>query len=307
MELNLYALKTFREVVDLKSFSRAANALFLTQPAVSLQLRSLENYFQTPLLIRDTAGHIELTREGEVLYKYACRLDEFQNELLQSMQRTANDFLTKFRLAACFIAGEHLCPGMLDAFQEKYPDTRLVLNILKCRKIFEGLLSGIFDIGITGVAPSHGALDKIEMVRVPLDLFQAGKKQDYPGMLSVQELLAKPLVLREEGAGVHQEFLGFLRKHRISLKHFKYICFSESNEAIKSIVKSGMGFSLLPRFMISDELKNNELTRIELKEGPLQLGLYLVFRKQDSLPEFWDRVMEFMTLEIKKMTLPAEA
>ncbi len=305
MELNLYALRTFREVVDMGSFSKAANNLFLSQPAVSLQIQSLENYFQIPLLIRGSSGRIKMTREGHMLYQHASRLDEFQSELLQSMNKSANQFLSRFRLAACFIAGEHICPQMLDTFQEKYPDTRLVLNILKCEKIFQGLLSGIFDIGITGTPPTHNALDKIEMVRVPLDLFKSGKKKNLPDELSIHDLLENPLVLREEGSGVHNEFLGFIKQHRLSLRHFKYICFSESNEAIKSIVKSGMGFSLLPRFMIREELEKREIARIRLKEGSLQLSLYLVFRKQEELPEFWSRVMDFMTSQVRTMTVPA--
>jgi len=305
MELNLYALKTFREVVDQKSFSKTAAKLYLSQPAVSLQIQALENYFQVPLLVREK-GRIKLTQEGRTVYEYAGKLEELKAELLQSMDRHADRIMATLRLGTCFIAGEYLFPDILKSLQTEYPDTRVALSVLKCEKIFQGLLDGILDLGITGVKPQSKALQVREIGRAPLVLFQSPNNALEPGPVSIRDLMNTPVVLREEGAGIHKEFSDFLKSHRLTLKDFRHVCLSESNQAIKSMVMAGMGFSLMPEFMVRQELQSNEVTPIELKEGGLKQGFYMVYRQQESLPELMNRLIEYMALEIFKIISPAE-
>ncbi len=303
MDLNLYALKTFREVVDKGSFSKAAKTLFVTQPAVSLQIKSLENFFQVPLLIRGTSGKIKLTPEGQLLYKYTQKLVEFQEDLFQGMRKYAKEFSIKLRLGACFIAGEHLLPPILDSFSDNYPGTRLSLNILRCEKIYEGLLSGIFDLGITGIPTSQKTIIQKEITRVPLELYESAKNQSRSRNVSLHDLLDKPLIMREEGAGMYHEFDKLLRAHNIKISSFRHICVSQSNEAIKSLVKADMGFSVFPPFMVKEEVKKKELVRINLKEGKLDQGFYVVFKKRHVTPDHQKQIVDFMTRQIRKIEL----
>ncbi len=305
MELNLYALKTFKEVVDQKSFSKTATRLYLTQPAVSLQIQALENYFKVPLLIREK-GRIKLTQEGGTVYEYAVKLETLQAELFQSMDRHADRLMATLRLGTCFIAGEYLFPEILNSLQNKYPDTRVALSVLKCEKIFQGLLNGIFDLGITGVNPQNKGLQSREIGRAPLVLFKGRNHSDNPGPFSIKELVKTPLVLREEGAGIYIEFTEFLKRHRLTLKQFKHVCFSESNQAIKSMVQAGMGFSLMPEFMLRQELLGNEVVPIELKEGELSQGFYMVYRQQEDLPELMIKMIDYVSRRIKKNIQPQD-
>jgi len=305
MDLNLYALNTFREVVDRSSFSKAAKILFLTQPAVSLQVQSLENFFQVPLLVRGTSGKIKPTREGEVLYEYARKLVDFQDELFQGMQKYAGDFSLRLRIGACFIAGEHFFPPILNSFDSSYPNIRLSLNIVRCEKIFEGLLSGIFELGVTGIAPSNKNLTHKEIRRVTLNLYESGKANSGSRNISIRELVDKPMVMREEGAGMYNEFDRFLRSHNLKMNSFKHICVSQSNEAIKSLVKADMGFSVFPPFMVREELEKKELIRIDLKEGNLDQGFYIVYRKKSRIPDHQQKMIEFITRSIRKIELYA--
>ena len=304
MELNLYALKTFKEVVDQKSFSKTAAKLYLTQPAVSLQIQALENYFKVPLLIRDK-GKIKLTQEGRTVYEYAGKLDELQSELFQSMDRHADRLMATLRLGTCFIAGEYLFPDILKSLQNEYPDTRVALSVLKCETIFQGLLNGIFDLGITGVNPQNKGLQSREIGRAPLVLFKSPKHENISTPVSIKKLLESPVVLREEGAGIHKEFTDFLKTQRLTLKHFRHVCLSESNLAIKSMVKAGMGFSLMPEFMVRQELQDEEVVPIELEEGGLEQGFYMVYRKQEGLPEIMYSLIDYIALEINKNIIPA--
>jgi DNA-binding transcriptional LysR family regulator len=305
MDLNLYALNTFRIVVDKSSFSKAAKTLFLTQPAVSLQIQSLENYFQVPLLIRGSSGKITPTREGKVLYDYTLKLLDFQEDLFQEMRTYSQDFSLRLRLGACFIAGEHFIPPILNSYNLKYPKTRLSMNIIRCEKIYEGLMSGIFDIGITGIPTTQKTLVQKEITRVPLDLYESGKNKSRSRSISIRQLLDKPLIMREEGAGMYYEFDKLLKAHNIKINSFRHICVSESNEAIKSLVMADMGFSVFPPFMVRNEVKNKDLAKINLKEGKLDQGFYINYRKKSKIHEHQQEMIDFMIREIRKVKFPS--
>lgn len=303
MDLNLYALKTFREVMDKKSFSKAARALFLTQPAVSLQIKNLESFFNTPLLIRGTSGEIKPTREGRFLYEYALKLLEFQEELFNGMNKLANDFTLHLKLAACFIAGEHFLPRILAPCETNYPNIHISLHIVRCKKVIEGLLSGIFDLGLTGFPPSDHSLAYKEIFRTPLSLYESSRDITSSRSISLSRLLDKPLIIREEGAGMYREFKKFLNANNYKMSKFKHISVSQSNEAIISLVKAGTGFSIFPDFMVRKELERHELSKIKLKEGNLDQGFYMVFRKKSKISKSQQQMIDFMTRQIREIDL----
>lgn len=296
MELNLYALKTFKEVVDQQGFSHAAKVLFLTQPAVSLQIQSLESYFQTPLLIRGHAGKIQMTQEGEILYEYASRLEEIQHELSKRMSKTLNTKMTTLSLGLCYIGGECFFPELLKSFQLQHPDIRLSLNVLKCEKIVNGLLSGVFDLGITGLPIKDRNLCSINIGEVGLLVFMSCLNRDErEKKLSIHDLLNYTLVLRESGSGVYKEFTDFLKSERLRLKDFEHVFYSESNQAIKSMVKANVGLSVLPDFLIEEDIQKNEVKPVFLQEGILKQRFYIVYRKQEDVSEAMMLAIAFIT------------
>lgn len=281
MEMSLFSLRVFLEVAEKRSFSRAAESLLLSQPAVSMQIQQLENYFRTTLVVRNHGGKADLTESGINLRRYAQRFADLHRELMKTMESSTGQVLLRIRLGACCIAGEHLLSSTLKTFSEKNPGTGIVMNVLRCEKVFEGLLSGSLDVGVTGFAPPGRTLFKRELLRVPLVLFAAGRNRSFPKLLTIGDLLKIPLFIREEGAGTRREFQRFLRKHGASLKQFHVISVSESNQAIKRLVKEGDGFSILPRFVVEEDLARGDLGKIELREGQVSQGFYVVHRRND--------------------------
>ena len=300
MELNLYALKTFKEVVEQQSFSKAAQVLFLTQPAVSLQIKSLENYFQTPLLVRGNAGNIQLTQEGEVVYTYSNKLVDLLHELNKNLSKNKYENSITLHMAVCYIGGENFLADILKKMKAQHPNARVSLSVLKCENIFYKILSGIFDLGITGLPPHDKNLSSTEIGKVPLTLFKEYTHQNGDEPVSIKTLLETPLLLREPDSGVYKEFIEFLKSKRLALKHFHNIYFFESNQAIKSMVKSGIGFSVLPRFLIQKELQTKEISPIILKEGELQQRFYLTYRKQDEFSSSMLLMLNFIQDSIKE-------
>lgn len=294
MELNLFSLKVFLEVVNKRSFSRAAKALFLTQPAVSLHIKNLENYFCTPLLIRGNPGMTAPTDAGKVLWQNAKTFLELQRKLLNEMEEYRGDSLMQFSIGACCTAGEQILPSPLKTFSDNHPEIHLSLNIVGCDQVFHGVLSGIFKIGIAGVAPKSRLLISQELVRVPLSVFEAGGRGAHPRTASIRELIQTPLILREESAGPRKEFQTFLAKHGMKLKQFQLITVSQSNMAIKELVMKGIGFSVLPQFLVEQELRNGDVREIRLEEGGLAQPFFLMYRKEDVISRPLHAFLDFM-------------
>lgn len=295
MELNMFSLKVFSTVAEKQSFSGAAETLFLTQPAVSSQIQNLENYFQTALVIRPHSGAIKLTDAGKIVCDYADKFVVLGKELLKDIEKQTGKSLMQLRLGVCLIAGMHLIPELLKAFKNKYHSVDVSLKVIKCEKIFQELLSGSLDIGIAGLSPKNKSLVKKKLFELPLTIFEEGNaRKRCKRVASIRELIGTPLIMREEGAGTRKSFQEFLNKHHVNMKDFQFITVSESNEAIKRLVMTGMGFSVLPHFIVKNELKDGQLSEIRLKEGTLSQSFFVIYRKQGIISRSQQDFLEFI-------------
>ncbi|MBL7207066.1 MAG: LysR family transcriptional regulator [Desulfobacterales bacterium] len=291
----MFSLKVFLTVAEKQSFSGAAETLFLTQPAVSSQVQNLENYFQTPLVIRPHSGAIKLTDAGKIVCDYADKFVVLGKELLRDIEKQTGKSMMQLRLGACFIAGAHLVPAVMKAFVDKHPTVDVSLNVTRCEDIFQGLLSGSLDIGIAGLSPKNKFLIKKKFYELPLTIFEAGNAQKQcKRVASIRELIGSSLIIREKGAGTRKSFQEFLNKHHVNMKDFQLISVSESNEAIKRLVMTGMGFSVLPHFIVKNELKDGRLSEVRLKEGALSQSFFVIYRKQSIISRSQQDFLEFI-------------
>jgi DNA-binding transcriptional LysR family regulator len=281
MDLNLFSMKVFLRVAETRSFTRAAEDLFLSQPAVSMQIQKIEQLYQIQLFVRPRSGRIRLTPAGEALKQHAEKLMQLQQEILASMAAHSPALQRELRIGSCCIAGEHLISEGMGAFRQAHPEASLSLSITKCEDVFNGLLDGKFDIGVTGLAPRTRALNKKELIRVRLLLFEAPENQGATSSISIQQLQNRKFILRERGAGCRVELENFFERHGQSLKNVDVVTESESNEAIKKLVKEGYGISALPEFMVRDDIQKGMLSEIVLREGQLTQSFFLVFPRQN--------------------------
>lgn len=296
MNLSLFSLRVFLNVAERGSFTRAAEDLFLSQPAVSLQIQKIEQLFQTPLFVRNHSGYIRLTAAGETLQKHARELMRLQQAILADMTRHSPALERELRIGTCCIAGEHLVPLGLSAFRESHPECQVALSIIKCEQVFRSLLSGELDIGVTGLAPRSKSLDKKKLTRVPLLLFGSKAAQAVDVITDLKGLRNSRLIMREKGAGCRVEFEKFLTKHNMRLKEFSVTTESDSNEAIKKLVSEGYGLSVLPEFMIRKDIRDGVFSEIQLKEGQPKQTFYVSYRNQDNPSQIKE---ELITLLMK--------
>jgi DNA-binding transcriptional LysR family regulator len=282
LDLNVFSLKVFLKVAESGSFTKASEALFLSQPAVSFHIQKIEQAFQTPLFIRRKSDRIGLTEAGKTLRKHAKELVRLQQLIASDMKRHVPAFRRELRIGVCSIVGEHLVPFGVTAFGETHPEVALSLSILKCEKVFKGLLEGNFDIGMTGIEPNDRSLVKKCLIRAPLVLFKSARGQKRVSRISIHDLSKHSFVLREKGSGCRLEFDNFLRSHGIDPDKITVLTESESNAAIKLLVKDGDCISVLPDFMVSEEINKGELVELKLTEGQPMQSFFLVYRKQDT-------------------------
>jgi DNA-binding transcriptional LysR family regulator len=304
MELNLFSLKVFLKIIECDGFTPAAKCLCLSQPAVTSQIQNLETYLGTALFLRSPSGKPVLTEAGQTLREYAERIVELSNDLLFGMEKFTHKPLLDLHLGTCFTAGGYLMPPVLKAFGLKRPGKRVTLSITQAEKVFEGVASGKMDLGVTGKAFRSRYFSGSELIQVPMVVFEAGRIPSEQKTMTLKDLRSLPLITRESGAGCRVQFQEFLTKNREKINNFRILAESESNEAIKNLVKNGQGFSAMPEFMVRSDIEKGLFSEIRLKEGQPMQTFYIFHHKGNSMSQTQRDFLDFI-VDSKEIILNA--
>jgi DNA-binding transcriptional LysR family regulator len=251
-QLENFRLKVFRTVAQHLSFRKAAEHLFLTQPAVTLQIKALEDDLGVRLFERAPKG-VSLTPHGSLLLLYAQKAAELVAEAEQKLASGAGNISGEFVLAVSTTIAQYVLPRLIGAFLSEHPRVRLSLHSGNTEQIVHLLLDGKVSIGlIEGPArrrelrTEHFMEDEMVLI-VPAD-FEFER-------LTRPQLLAASLLMREQGSGSRNVVESALEKGGFKLKSFKSMMDLDSTEAIKSAVEAGLGIGFVSRWAISKELE----------------------------------------------------
>jgi DNA-binding transcriptional LysR family regulator len=280
VDINLFGLRIFVMVAEKKSFSDAARSLYLTQPAVTHQVKNLESYFATPLFKRES-NTVLLTPAGKILYKYAKRFSKLDDQLMEELENYTGRLTGDLIIGACTMVGEHLIPHLVKDFSQAHPEVNFSVEIGNCPSVIDKLLKGTIDVGLIGDKATHRDLVSEVLLEHTLFLVSSPGYWDINGgTVPLKDLTGLKLLLREEGVGTRVQFEEIVSHNGMNLKNFQIITVSGSNEVIKMMVKHGVGISFLPRKAIERELEMGDLKALQLQEGELRHKFYLVHRKQ---------------------------
>ena len=258
-------LETFSEVARQQSFTKAAEALHLTQPAVSIQIRQIVETIGLPLF-EQNGREIALTAAGEELLTTVHDLDDAWNRFESAIDDLKGFKRGKLRVGLVTTA-KHFLPRMLGDFYRRYPDIDIQLEIANRQGIVERLLGNQDDLYVMSYPPtnldivSQPFLDNEYVVLAPEAHWAVGKA------LTLQELATEPFLLREQGSGSrhvidqHMRDTGVQLKVRLSLA---------SNEAIRELVASGMGLTVLSRQALGDRPGHDGLAILDVAGFPLK-------------------------------------
>jgi DNA-binding transcriptional LysR family regulator len=268
-------LAAFCEVVERRSFSQAAERLGVTQPAVSLQVRSLEERLGQRLLDR-SGRRVETTEAGVVLYRNAKRLLQAERQLLDELEQEAGGELKgTLAIGASTGPGAHLVPILLCEFQRRHPALRVSLTISDTQAVIERVAARGLELGIVGARGRNRSL-VFEPLAVDEIVLAVPAGHRFDGReVTLEELRREPLVVMQEGAGVRHVVDEALRRAGLRLRELSSALELGLQESVKSAVGAGFGVAFISRTAIERELETGALgmARVEGLEPARQIYL----------------------------------
>jgi LysR family transcriptional regulator, transcriptional activator of the cysJI operon len=258
-------LAAFCTVVELKSFSQAAERLGVTQPAVSLQIRSLEERLGQQLLDR-SGRRVEPTEAGQRLYRGAQRLLALEQQLVEDVAGDEEGELRgELAIGAATGPGATVVPLLLSEFQRQNPAVRVELTISDTQTVVDAVARRELELGIVGATPRHRSVayepffrDEVVLVCPPSHAF-AGKT------IALDDLRDGSLILMQEGAGVRQVIEDELRKRGTRLKDLGVRLELGLQESVKSAVEAGYGVTFISRRAVESELADGTLATARVR------------------------------------------
>ncbi len=285
-------LQVFATVARLLSFTKAAEALHMTQPAVTFQIRQLEEHFNTRLFDR-THNRITLTNAGEVVKQYADQIIVLNHEMENEVRTLTGDIQGPLLIGASTTIAEYLIPDTIGSFKAKYPDVRIRLYVNNTNGIIQFVESNEIDIGIVEGPVSNKNLVKegirndelvcICPINHPLSIHKR---------ITADKVLEYPFISREEGSGTRNVLETYLDKHEVDLDHINIIMEFGSPESIKSAVTAGLGVSILSIATLEKELALGHLVAIPLSP-PIRRTFSIVYQRQKFRLRAMEKFLEF--------------
>ena len=260
-QLENFRLKVFRTVAEHLSFRKAAEQLFLTQPAVTLQIKALEDDLGVRVFDR-TGGRVSLTAQGRLLLRHAQRILAIISEAEQELAAGEGQLSGELALGVSTTIAQYVLPRLIGAFLAEHPRIRFSLHSGNTEEIVELLLHEKVSIGLIEGPARHREVHTApfmedEMVLIAHADFEANR-------VSRQQLLASTLLMREQGSGSRRVVETALQRAGFKLKAFQSVMYLDSTEAIKSAVEAGLGVGFVSRWAIAKELELRSLKTVEV-------------------------------------------
>jgi DNA-binding transcriptional LysR family regulator len=270
--MTLEQLKIFLAVVEHLHFTRAANALYITQPAVSAAIQNLESEYGIKLFHR-IGRHIEITQAGKLLEIEAQKILD-RVEITKRGLKELNDLQRgELKLGASFTVGNYWLPEKITQFKQLYPNLSINCTLANADKISSGTVTGVYDLGLLAGEIKLSLQNSLEQKIVGSDRLQIVVGKSHPWYkrhtINVEELTTTNWIMREPGSGVQQIFEQALLKWGISLSQLKVMFVLNSSEMIKTLVEKGIGASVVPELMVKKELEFSTLHCVKI-EHPTQ-------------------------------------
>ncbi|MDJ0782804.1 MAG: selenium metabolism-associated LysR family transcriptional regulator [Desulfosarcinaceae bacterium] len=281
--MNLWQLEVFCKVVELGSFSKAGQAIHLSQPTVSSHIKDIETHFDTQLIDRLTKRAIP-TKAGELLYAYAKRLIRLREETEQAMAEFLGKRRGHLHIGGSTIPGGYLLPPAMAVFGRKYPEVKLSLVIEDTAATIEAVASGQIELGIVGAKSSAGYLRQRKLLDDEMRLIvPASHRWASLGTVGPEELKAEPFLMREAGSGTRKSLQLSLQSAGIEIGELNICAEMGSTEAIRQGIQHGAGISILSPIAVQSEINSGILAALRVEGLDLKRSFYLTWDKERTL------------------------
>lgn len=278
-------LKIFATVYKTRSFTKAAQTLFTSQPTISEHMRNLESKLGCKLFDR-LGRSIMPTPEADLLFPKAIEILDEMNKIEETLASVANSVSGELLIGASTIPGAYILPAFAASFKNRYPDISFQINIRDSATIVKRVVNNELYLGVVGARINNG---KVNYVRFGSDelVLAAEPSYDIEEEISPSKLYELDFLLREQGSGTRKSIEDILAKLEVNTNRLKIRATLGSSTAIKEAIKAGLGVSILSRVAIRDELEFGLLKEIKIKGMEMNRSFYIVMPKIRTMPNHY--------------------
>lgn len=291
-DMNLNQLRTFVRVAELGSFSAAAEVLGLTQPAVSLQVRSLERALGIELVER-VGRKACPTAAGTRVLAHVGRLEDSLSAMMDAARHRASPHGGRLRIGTGATACIYFLPPILEALRKKFPSVEMVVQTGNTREMVKAVHENMLDLCLATMPVSGRELEVVPIREDPFVLIGA-PDLPLPAKATPKSVAALPILLFEQGGNTRLVVDRWLRKSRTP---FEPTMSLGSVEALKRLAAAGLGYAIVPAMAVEEELAKGSL-RARAFSPPLKRTLAIVLRRDKRLTPWLREIVD-------KMKIPA--
>lgn len=293
-------LQVFHAVARQLSFTKAAEQLFMTQPAVTFQIKQLEEHLNTRLFDR-SHGRIALTPAGELVFGYAEKILTMSEELETRVGELTGAISGPLLLGASTTIAEFYLPQILGEFKAMHPHVQAHMTVANSETIVNRVAEHVLDIGlIESPSHQHGVHTEVVCDDMLVLICSPKHKLATATRVSAAEVAAEPFVSREPGSGTRDVADQYFQQNKIAPDAINVVMELGSPEAIKGVVETGLGVSILSRATVAKELRLGVLVAVPL-HPPLIRGLSVVTPHEKFRSRLLTTFVEFAKARMKDM------
>lgn len=284
-----FRLRVFYTVAKRLNFTKAAEELFISQPAVTKHIHEIENHYNVRLFERN-GTKIKLTEVGQTLLQYCNEIFTVYNRLEFELNNISKQHNGTIRIGASTTAADYVLPPVLASFHNKFKDVKIILLINNTEFIEDALANNTIDLGIIEGYSKKSIFKYTEFVKDELVLVKSTTNTLYSNSsITTTDLLKVPLLLREQGSGTLEVIAHSLKANNIKLSDLTIEMQLGSTESIKLYLLNSNTMAFLSVYSIIKELKRNELSIVDINNLEIERNLYFIQKhgEGNSLPDLF--------------------
>ncbi len=284
--MDIRRLETFCTVFEQRSFSKAGGLLYLAQPTISSHISSLEKELGTILFDR-ISRQVLPTQAAEMLYAHARTIIEVRNKATAELALLRGVVTGCLRLGGSTIPAHYILPQYMGAFQVRYPDVQLSLEVGDSRSIEDMVLAGYIDLGIIGGKEDIGQLKYFEVAQDELQIVCGGQdtRLGLPGRPGIADMERWPWLIREPGSGTRKTMYTFLQDLGIQVNTLRIKATLSSTQAVLACIRSGLGVSMVSSLAAAGPLQREEVRQVQsVRPNPCRTFYAVVHAQRATFP-----------------------
>ncbi len=296
MNYTLHQLEVFSKVCDCQSITKASEALHLTQPAVSIQLKKFQESFEVPLT--EVIGRqLYVTDFGRQILELALDILAKADEI-KSAADAHRGLLTGSISIASASTGKYVLPYFLTGFMRQHPGVNISVDVTNKSLVVDSLQNNSVDFAVVSVVPENLSLHRVSLLANELYLTAAKNYPDLPARMTPRKLEGCTLLFREPGSATRLAMENFLRDKGVTVQRSMQLV---SNEAVKQAVRAGLGLSILPRIGIRTELAAGDMQLVPMRGLPITTEWNLVYGRGKRLSPAARSLVEYIEAEKERV------